>query len=158
MQSKLRAFVCFVAVGVAVASSGCAAEGGAGAKAAAAPEPTTVEEAQAQLDDARQQIEGTVAPAPPAAGAGGSVTGAPAGPVAPADMPAAPQASVQSTAPLESEQDARKDSCATPCRAIASMRRAVDAICRMAGAQDARCVRARKTLSDDEARVAACGC
>jgi hypothetical protein len=38
------------------------------------------------------------------------------------------------------------------------MRRAVDAICRIGGAQDARCVAARKILSDDEARVAPCGC
>jgi hypothetical protein len=38
------------------------------------------------------------------------------------------------------------------------MRRAVDAICRMAGAQDARCLDARKILKDDEARVAPCGC
>jgi len=58
----------------------------------------------------------------------------------------------------ESESTSRIDACATPCHAIASMRRAVDAICRMAGAQDARCVAARKTLSDDEARVAPCGC
>jgi hypothetical protein len=163
MKSRRHAFVCFVAMGVALAASGCAAEGGTGAKAAAPPEPTTVEEAQAQLDDARQQIEGTLGPAAPAsaagaAGGGTAVPPATVAPVAPADMPAAPQASVQSAAPLESEQGARTDSCATPCRAIASMRRAVDAICRMAGAQDAGCAKARKTLSDDEARVAPCGC
>jgi hypothetical protein len=41
---------------------------------------------------------------------------------------------------------------------MSSMRRAVEAICRMAGDADARCTDARKTLKDSEAKVAGCGC
>jgi hypothetical protein len=38
------------------------------------------------------------------------------------------------------------------------MRRAVAALCRMAGEADARCEDAKHTLSESEQRVAACGC
>jgi len=80
---------------------------------------------------------------------------------APAASPAAPTSAGTAPSPEpaeESSASSRTDACALPCHAITSMRRAVDAICRMAGEKDARCVAARKTLSDDEARVAPCGC
>jgi hypothetical protein len=163
MQSKLRARRHVAALGLLLSgASACAAGGGAGAaKFAAEPEPSTVEEAQAQLSRAREQIEGPPAsrvsvgaPATGAAGAGGATPAPAAPPVAPASISATSAAD----ASMESAPSPRADACALPCHAIASMRRAVDAICRMAGAQDARCVEARKTLSDDEVRVAPCGC
>ncbi len=147
-------------------TSGCAA-GGARAGAASSPEepePTTLDEAQAQLDRSRALIEGTLG-APPAGAPGG---GGPAGAAAPTVSPQA-QPVPMTTSPPEAPQDANasdesgttpgsRGACVTPCRAIASMRRAVAAICRMAGEPDARCTGARKTLSDAEARVAPCGC
>jgi len=120
-------------------AAGCAAVGAGApeAKSVMEPEPTTVEQAQAQLERAHEQIEG--APSPPATPGGGAVAPAP-------------------VAPSEATQQTGGSACATACRAITSMRRAVDAICRIAGTADARCTAARKTLSDDEARVVPCGC
>lgn len=50
--------------------------------------------------------------------------------------------------------------CQRVCVAIASMRRSVDAVCRLAGDDDDRCSRARGTLDRSEGRVrdAGCGC
>ena len=165
MQSRPRARPLLVSLGLALGgTSGCAA---GGAKFAVEREPTTVEEAQAQLARARQELEGSPAAAstpPPAS------VSAPSGGAAPPEAPrASPQAAppsptitstgqeTESSAEADRSVDGR-DACALPCHAIASMRRAVDAICRMAGTQDARCLDARKILKDDEARVAPCGC
>jgi hypothetical protein len=48
--------------------------------------------------------------------------------------------------------------CASPCRALASMKRAVEALCRMTGESDTKCVDARKTLADNVGKTASCKC
>jgi hypothetical protein len=48
--------------------------------------------------------------------------------------------------------------CETACRALASMSRAADAICRMAGDADPKCASARKRVDESAARVAQCRC
>jgi hypothetical protein len=58
----------------------------------------------------------------------------------------------------EAKTESTASECASSCRAIASMRRAVGALCRMTGDQDTRCVEAKRTLQESEARVSACGC
>jgi hypothetical protein len=120
------------------------------------PEPATIQEAQAQLERARAQL-GAGAGAAGGLGAArgtGSVTSATTTTEAPTSrVEAAPPA-----ASASADEGGRAAACMTPCRAIASMRRAVEAICRMAGAQDTRCTDARKTLGDSETRVAGCGC
>jgi hypothetical protein len=165
--------VLLASVGIVVAgASGCAAKGAAGAaRFPEEPEPTTVEEAQAQVDRARARIDasglppvatGTVTPAAPA-------TAAPAGPAGGATAPTSPTplsqaAPTQAEAAAEASKSAEEQEsnvgsvCDTACHAIASMRRAVGAICRLAGPQDEKCTQAKKTLSDEEARVAGCGC
>jgi hypothetical protein len=138
---------------------GCAAEPpGAPAKSVQAapafePEPSTVEEAQAQLDRALSELR-KVTP-------GG--TGAAGGTVQSASPPATSQPTTAGvggetrgdTSLNQRSADAR---CQTGCRAIASMRRAVAALCRLAGEQDTRCTDARRTLGDSETKVAGCGC
>jgi hypothetical protein len=57
-------------------------------------------------------------------------------------------------APLASG-DAR---CPKACKAFASLERAGDAICRLAGENDARCTRAKDVVKQNATRVAACGC
>lgn len=103
-------------------------------------EPRTVEEAEAQI--ARLSAE--------------------LGPKSP-DRPSAPAES--SAPPPPPGGDAKKsedhlfvEACASPCRALTSMRRAVDALCRMTGEGDGRCVEARKTLADAVTRTASCKC
>jgi hypothetical protein len=104
-------------------------------------EPTTIEEAQAQLERARAQLQ---APAGASTAATQSV------------VPTAPTATTDSAAGGAPQPPSNP--CATACQAIASMRRAVDAICRMAGQDDSRCTGAKKTLGDSETKVASCGC
>jgi len=48
--------------------------------------------------------------------------------------------------------------CTTACRALASMRRSVDGLCRLAGDVDERCTSARKRLAEAGERVRAAGC
>jgi hypothetical protein len=48
--------------------------------------------------------------------------------------------------------------CNRVCRAIGSMRRSVDAICRLAGDEDDRCKRARDAVERNNKRVADSGC
>jgi hypothetical protein len=125
-----------------------AACGGASGKSPAAPssavqepEPTTVEEAQAQLDRAKQQLGGA-----PAAGA------------AAADAPSRGESKTGASGATPNAESPPPSPCASPCHAIASMRRAVSAICRIAGDADILCEGAKKTLADSESRVKTCGC
>jgi hypothetical protein len=110
-------------------------------------EPATIEEAQAQLDTAHAQLGGAASDRLQAAPSGGPGSGG-----------GAPEPTTQSSTSEHAEPDARKNPCAVACSAIASMKRAVDAICRMAGDGDARCAEARKTLAADGAKVARCQC
>jgi hypothetical protein len=48
--------------------------------------------------------------------------------------------------------------CENACKAFASMKRAADAVCRLAGDPDARCKKARTLVKSSEARVAVCKC
>ncbi len=50
------------------------------------------------------------------------------------------------------------DDCATACKAFASLRRAADAICRIAGEETARCGKAREVVAMAEEQIAACAC
>ena len=127
--------------------------GGAANAPALAPttEPATLEEAKAQLAEAKatlgveREAQPRTAPVAPASGAA-----APAGPTQ------APQKSAASTTDAADERPA--DACASACNAIRSMRRAVAAICRMAGDADMQCIDARHTLITSEQRVERCSC
>lgn len=125
-----------------LAACGGAAEPRAPGRTAAEPpepEPTTVEEAQSDINKARAEL---LSPPPPAA---------------PADAaPTTPSAGAANKASEESKTESA--SCQSPCRAIASMRRAVTALCRMTGADDNRCLDAKKTLADSEMKIRPCGC
>jgi hypothetical protein len=109
-------------------------------------EPATIEEAQDDIARAKAELGGAepsdakrFAPAPP--------------PPPPPTQPGAGGSSPR----VDSTPSA--DSCQSPCRAIASMRRAVGALCRMTGDDDTRCSDAKKTLADSEAKInASCAC
>jgi hypothetical protein len=49
-------------------------------------------------------------------------------------------------------------SCGNACRAFASLQRAANAVCRLTSEGDARCVRARTVVKENETRVSVCGC
>lgn len=96
--------------------------------------PDTVEKAKAQLERARAQLEtaGAHVESQPTVANGGSQP-----------KPTPPQ--------VENE-------CSRLCRAFDSMRRAQDAICRLAGEEDPQCADAKKVVADSAQRVAKCGC
>jgi hypothetical protein len=135
MSSRSRLF----AYGLVIALAGCGgAEAGAPpnrspqvAPTQDEPEPRTVEDAQEQIARLRARLD--------------------------ADnkkRDEAPSTPPKSEAPREE----RADTCVDPCRALLSMKRAVDALCRMTGDGDARCADAKKTLSDSTARISPCRC
>ncbi|HVH42004.1 MAG TPA: hypothetical protein VM925_06660 [Labilithrix sp.] len=128
---------------VAEAGVACA---GADAKPARAPamstDPLTVEEAQEQIAQAQR----TLAPAGEARDER---------PTSPAAEPAPAPSSETSDAQREAKAE---DPCATRCRALASMKRAVVALCRMTGDDDGRCTDAKRTLTESTARVSSCRC
>lgn len=48
--------------------------------------------------------------------------------------------------------------CPNACKAFGSLRRAADAVCRLAGDSDTRCARARTIVKDNESKLSACKC
>jgi hypothetical protein len=147
-----RRFLWIVPVLAVFAACGGGAESG-GAKAPREvqdqdqdKEPASVEEARAQLDRARAQLETQPAAPmhveagqPTTSGGGGGAT--------------QPQTNPQTQPPPQVESD-----CARMCRAFASMQRAQAALCRMAGEDDPQCVDAKKVVADSAQRVARCAC
>lgn len=54
--------------------------------------------------------------------------------------------------------DASTPDCGQACQAFASLERAANAICRLAGTEDARCAAALRTVARHQERVTACAC
>jgi hypothetical protein len=153
----------FVSVAGAAALGACggAAESNAPAKAASPAEPaeerepTTVAEAQERIDRARAQLE----PARAKTDADKDSTADSAAPRAPKTSTTPPSGGTSvTTSPREEAAKSEANACGQSCRALSSMRRAVTALCRMTGDDDARCSDARRTLQTSESRVAACHC
>jgi hypothetical protein len=175
MTRSIISFVALVSIGaLAAACGGGLAEKSAPASTAPSPReeaaPQSIEDAQAQLARARQDLDRSVASAPSSA-----VPGQPAQPGAgaaastesrPTSTPARPPADVSATG--GDRQNAGTGGGAAPppppspceqaCRALSSMKRAKEAICRMAGDADTRCTDATKAVADGESRVTQCKC
>ena len=146
----------FTTVAVALALVACGGGGGADAAPAKTPaqqpyestdgdtasEPRTIEEAQDRIARARAALE---------ARDDSRVTSEDALRAERPEPPAQPQGGA-------SPRQERENACGSPCRALASMRRAVDALCRMTGDADERCIDARRTLGESTSRVASCRC
>jgi hypothetical protein len=148
----LTLFSAFLACGVAACGGGAVPSAQTAAPPEPAPErePSTIEEAQDQISRARDGLSarpGATQPAEPAPPA----TKAPT-----ADVTASESSK---TAPKPSGGVAVEEArCSSPCRALSSMRRAVAALCRMTGDSDARCIDAKRILSDSERSVSPCAC
>lgn len=121
-----------------------------------AREPTSIAEAQALIAAAKAEL-GNGGPgafaSPPHPPAEARTSEPPASSQTSPVLPSKP-----STLPAPGADSAPKDRCGGPCRALASMRRAVTALCRMTGGEDARCLDAKQTLADSERRIAPCSC
>jgi hypothetical protein len=105
----------------------------------AAP-PRTIEEAQEQIARARADLD---------------VSGAAAAKTGTSDMSREPKAPGERP---DAQSDRGENACRSPCQALDSMRRAVDALCRMTGEEDSRCGDAKRTLTDSTSRLSHCNC
>lgn len=147
---------------------------------------TSVEDAEAELSRAEAQLPAVAAATPPGAAAAPAQPGyrveektppkdgkpdpATTKPAKPDDIKseAPPTAADRGPAPQKAApraQEKGKDDeegaptpCQTACRAFASMQRAAESVCRLAGESDARCDGAKKRVENAKARVAHCGC
>jgi hypothetical protein len=134
LRTVFAVFAVSVVAALAAACGGTAPQSPSGPPANATGAPSTVEREPTTIDEAKQQIQSARAILESRA--------------------EAQQGAEQPAAPLDSSSSA----CGDACRAIASMRRAVEALCRLSGESDDQCTDARATLSRCEARVASCGC
>jgi hypothetical protein len=149
------------------------------AKVPSAEEVSTVDGASAAVDHAERAIDELLGP--PGASTAVAVQAAESQvhaeksaappPPPPPPPPAAPAAAPPSSAPAargataadKDDREARKppavavDACSTACSALASMERATEHLCDLAGAGDARCTTARTRVKNASLRVrAAC--
>lgn len=112
-------------------------------KKAAAPEFNNVADAEAALARANRELVALYQPR------GGGAT----------QQRATTSKSTRGAAPRAASPMADNESrCATACKAFASLQRAADAVCRLAGEDDARCAHAKKLVDENSRRVAQCGC
>ncbi len=144
-----------------------------------APEPTNLGEAEAQLDRAYRELGGTRAveggrstgattKAEPAGGVKQADKAAPESPPPPSPPRPAPPAADMPMSDDRALKTGKKDAaseeqdeaapCRQACRAYASLRRAVDAVCRLAGDPSEKCTSARDRQKEIEGRVTSCGC
>lgn len=80
-------------------------------------------------------------------------------PTAGQSTPTAPNPTTPKNDAVPAQQTEPQSSpCATGCKALASMQRATDSICRMTSESDERCVSARKKVTDSTAKLSGCGC
>ncbi len=121
------------------------AEGAVSDKAPTSAEPQTVAEAREQIARAKAELEWGDRARAEGRAEDAKASGASEAPTGGAPAP-------------EERQRSETPGCRTPCQALRSMRRAVDALCRMTGSGDERCTEAQRTLQSSEQRVATCGC
>jgi hypothetical protein len=169
-QSRRVSRLLFVVVASAIAACGGAAQtGSVPARSPEPNEPGSIEEAQSQIAAAEAELGGASPSTPayesPSGGAsresGASSSDSSSTPKA-ESAPPAPAASPSKGAPQATERSrtssGAESPCVVPCRALASMRTAVIALCRMTGDDDARCANAKRTLADSEGRARSCSC
>lgn len=116
------------------------------------PEPQTLSEAEAQLEQARAELDQLALNEPGLAAAADAATAPAPSPVAPARKERADEAAQQAPAAKAG------DACDAACRAFSSLTRASDAVCRLDANGGKRCERARQIRDGASQRVARCGC
>ena len=120
----------------------------------AAP-PAAPEDAPASYAAPAPQPQGFAPPAPPPPDSGTVHSGGT--PSTPEEAQAIIEAETQRLDEAFAA-DELSGSCDRVCRALGSMRRAVEGLCEMTGDDDDRCESARGRLADNEARVSGAGC
>jgi hypothetical protein len=122
-------------------------------------EPTTLADAEALLEQARADLDRLALnePGAPPAAAGAAAPSAAPAPASSRDEAsrADKSASAEQASPPPAKQ---ANACETACKALSSLTRASDAVCRLDSDGGKRCERARQIREDASQRVASCGC
>lgn len=114
-----------------------------------------LDRAIAEFERAKTEFEGVFRQSSNATSGGAAPKSAPA--PARSRAPGSPRSEAE--APKDrAEKKGAETSCQTACRAFASLERAADSVCRLAGPADGRCTRAREIVTTSAPRVASCGC
>lgn len=128
----------------------------------------SVDDAQRGLKQAEADLRAALGPADARAGAAPagpsaetSVAGAAPAPAQPSPAPPAP-ATGASDAPAKTPQREAQSQdaspCATACRALGSMTKATETICRLAGMSDERCTKAQHSVDEARSSMRTCVC
>jgi hypothetical protein len=115
----------------------------------------SIADAEAALARAERELNQALV-ASTASGGASPKRKAPSSPAAGAAPPS--PAKPGAAADEEASGDSVANRCAVACRAFGSLRRAADAVCRLAGEADARCKRAQGVVNQSRSRVSACSC
>jgi hypothetical protein len=115
-----------------------------------------LEVALAEFERAKAELEGALRQSSNAASGGAAPGSAPAPARARPSSP--PRAEAEAPKDRAEKKAASETSCQLACRAFASLERAADSVCRLAGPSDDRCTRAREIVTANTPRVASCGC
>lgn len=116
----------------------------------ALPQPTTsteftsIDEAEAALEQAHEELARLTAEAPRGA--------------AKQRAPAAGEATSSGRTAGDEAKATAASPCQATCRAFESLKRAALAVCRLAGDASPRCTRAQRLVVESERRVEGCGC
>ena len=154
-QLTVRCFLGLVWLAAGSLATGCASSAGKapGAPATEAPAedgadseevgPTSLDGAAAELDRAERQVLAAL-------GTEGAAAGEPR--PAYAETPEPPDSPAEAPAPAPGEREGTyrataADRCHVACRALASMQRAAERLCSIAGDDDARCSQAERRVS-----------
>jgi hypothetical protein len=115
-----------------------------------------LDSALAEFERAKAELEGALRQSSNAA-SGGAAPGTASAPVR--TRPSSPpRAEAEAPKDRAEKKAASETSCQLACRAFASLERAADSVCRLAGPRDDRCTRAREIVTANTPRVASCGC
>jgi hypothetical protein len=113
-----------------------------------------LDDAIAEFERAKAELEGAFRQSSNATSSGDAPKSAPA----PARSGASGAPRAQAESKDRAEKKGAETSCQTACRAFASLERAAESVCRLAGPEDGRCTRAREIVTAHASRVASCGC
>lgn len=167
----MRLFPCllgFLALSPLLSACGAAPE-----PAARAPESpssmATGDESFASVDDAQRGLKQAEADLRAALGPASAGAASPAGPsvetstplpspAPPSSPPPAPATGATTKAPEREGLPQDASACATACRALGSMTKATETICRLAGASDERCTKAQHSIDDARTSMRTCVC
>lgn len=157
IRSALALAVTALTASCATSSTNRAAEPRAASESASAEPPATIEQALTELERAEGSFNQAIAVLSPMqdSAAGSPPSPSPTATRQPTEAAPTLEAPSSKVEPRTATQGAHQDPCSTACRALASMERATEHLCALAGDGDPRCENARSRVRGADERVRA---